>query len=244
MKKRKILSIAMSSILALGISSSALAESHKERVNGAVFYDKVTPGLGRLTGRYMTTEEIKAIKAKEAEELRVEEQEQSNQNNSAAKERFKATPELLKRLSEQDREDYEGVLSNGLRYKVHHMTLEEIEAYENGRAQTLSYSWTGNVRVPKSNAAGTNGAQVGHDFVIAPHNLADFIIGSLPTAMPRVNVGVSATNGMDSDWIPDVGEYMTVTFFPRSGAEYYSYQFRVSTNEASSSIARFSIETR
>lgn len=234
MNKRKILSIGMCSVLALGISTSALAAEYPDRVEGEV-YARRESKFGSLTARYMTAEEIK--ESKERDEKDWEEE-------TPVKEKYKVSDDLLKRLSEQDREDYEGVLPNGLEYKVHHMTPEEIEAIENGESEALSYHWTGNVHVPKSNVSGTNGTQVGYDFVVAPHSEADFIIKNLPTAMPTINVGVSATNGMWSDWIPNLKEYTTVTLLPEDGAEYYSYNFKVSTSESNTGIGRFEIRTR
>lgn len=238
MRKKKILSIAMSSILALGISSSVLATNSDQ--SDGVFFDRTTNGV-RMTGRKMTAEEIERYKEfeKKADEADRNKKETKNVSNKE----FKVSEELKNRLSEQDREDYEGVLSSGLRYKVHHMSLEEIESYENG-LQTHSYDWTGNIHVPKSNATGTNGIKVGNDFIISPDNVADFIVGSLPSAMPKINVGASAVNGMWADWIPNIGEYTTVTISPGSGLLNYSYEFKASTSESSSAIARFTIQTR
>lgn len=238
MRKKKILSVVMSSVIALGISSSVLATSANQ--DDGIFFDRTTNGI-RLIGRKMSAEEIERYKEYEK---RVEEAEKRQEEaKSPLKKEFKVSPELKKKLSEQDREDYEGTLSNGLKYKVHHMTIEEIEAYENGH-KTYSYYWEGNVHVPKKNVAGTNGAQVGNDFIIAPDNTADFIVGSLPSAMPKINVGASAINGMWSDWVPNIGEYTRVTISPGSGYVNYPYEFRVSTSEVNSGIARFTIQTR
>ena len=49
-----------------------------------------------------------------------------------------------------------GVLSNGIRYEIAPMTLEEIEAMYS-EISTYSYSHTQNYQVPIANAAGTNG---------------------------------------------------------------------------------------
>ncbi|MFM9279757.1 hypothetical protein [Paenibacillus jiagnxiensis] len=144
--------------------------------------------------------------------------------------------------SETDRQDREGVLPNGLKYKIHYLTDEEIADRENA-VKPFSYSWSGNVNVPISNAAGTNGKQLGKDFVIGPDTTAIITVGSLPSTMPTVNVAAAATNGMWTDWIPNVGGNSEITFEPGDGYEYYSYAVKVSTSENASKSASFSIET-
>ena len=64
-----------------------------------------------------------------------------------------------------------GVLPHRLQYKIVPMTADEINALNSG-ISTHSYSWTGNVSVPIANSTGTNGAQLGYDFIIAPDSVA------------------------------------------------------------------------
>lgn len=142
-----------------------------------------------------------------------------------------------------DREIRTGVLPNGLEYKIVPMTADEINALNSG-VSTYSYSWTGNVSVPIANSTGTNGAQLGYDFIIAPDSVAVISVGNLPsTTMPTVNVGASATNGMWTDWIPSVKGNSKVYLSPGAGYTGYSYRVKVSTSEAYSKSARFSIAT-
>ena len=143
----------------------------------------------------------------------------------------------------EKREIRRGVLPNGLKYTVVPMTDEEIEAL-NSNVSLYSYSWTGNVTVPIANTSGTNGAQLGKDFIIFPDNTAVISVGNLPTTtMPTVNIGAAATNGMWNDWIPSVEGYSKVYFEPGEGYTGYSYKVTVSTSEAYSKTARFSIVT-
>ncbi len=144
---------------------------------------------------------------------------------------------------DETRETITGELPNGLKYTVRPMTAEEIINLNSGVA-TCSFSWTGNVTVPISNAAGTNGAQLGYDFIIAPDTVAEISVGALPqTTMPTINVGASATNGMWTDWIPGVEGNSVVVLEPGENYTNYSYCVKVSTSEAYSRAARFSIET-
>lgn len=136
----------------------------------------------------------------------------------------------------------EGVLPCGLSYKIVPMTVEEIEAlYSN--VSSRSYHWVGNVTVPIKNATGTNGKQLGNDFIVAPDKTAEVCVGGLPSTMPSVNIGVVATNGMWSDWVPGVKEDQKVIFTPAEGYEVYYYRVNVSTSEAVSAPARFLIDT-
>lgn len=145
--------------------------------------------------------------------------------------------------SVSDREIRTGVLPNGLEYKIVPMTADEINALNSG-ISTHSYSWTGNVSVPIANSTGTNGAQLGYDFIIAPDSVAVISVGSLPTTtMPTINVGAAATNGMWTDWIPNVKGNSKVYLTPGSGYTGYSYRVKVSTSESYSRSARFSITT-
>lgn len=143
----------------------------------------------------------------------------------------------------ETREIREGVLPNGLKYTVVPMTQEQIDQLNSGVA-TCSYSWSGNVTVPISNADGTNGAQLGYDFIISPDTVAVITVGSLPqTTMPTINIGASATNGMWNDWIPNIEGNSLVYLEPGEGYAGYSYRVKVSTFEANSRSARFAIET-
>lgn len=147
-------------------------------------------------------------------------------------------------LSETTRETVTGELPNGLKYTVRPMTEEEKINLNSG-VSTYSFSWTGNVTVPISNGDGTNGAQLGYDFIIAPDTIAVISVGALPqTTMPTINVGASATNGMWTDWIPGVEGNSIVTLEPGTNYTNYSYRVKVSTSEAYSRTARFSIETQ
>lgn len=142
------------------------------------------------------------------------------------------------------RETITGELPNGLKYTVRPMTEQE-KINLNSNISTYSFSWTGNVTVPISNADGTNGAQLGYDFIIAPDTIAVISVGALPkTTMPTINVGAAATNGMWTDWIPGVEGNSIVTLEPGVNYTNYSYRVKVSTSEANSRTARFGIETQ
>ncbi len=141
-----------------------------------------------------------------------------------------------------------GVLSNGMRYGVRDMTEEEKaalqlwESAKDGIITPLCYSWSGNVNVPIANSTGTNGRQLGSNFIIAPDRYAFVFVGSLPSIMPTVNIGARFTNGMGDDWIPNVGANEVVMIDP---GHYNNYEMaiRVSTYENASASARFSITT-
>ena len=135
-----------------------------------------------------------------------------------------------------------GVLSNGIRYEIAPMTLEEIEAMYS-EISTYSYSHTQNYQVPIANAAGTNGVQLGHDFVISPDTTVVVSVGNLPSTMPTVNIGLANKNGMWQDWAPNVSSNEKVTFTFVEGDAVYTYQAKASTSEVNSKIARFTIET-
>lgn len=145
--------------------------------------------------------------------------------------------------SDTTRETQTGVLPNGLKYTVRPMTEQEKINLNSG-VSTYSFSWTGNVTIPVANEEGTNGAQLGYDFIIAPDSIAVISVGALPqTTMPTINVGAAATNGMWTDWIPGVEGNSIVTLEPGANYTNYSYRVKVSTSEAYSRTARFGIET-
>lgn len=140
------------------------------------------------------------------------------------------------------REDREGVLSNGIKYKIHYLTDDEIKQREN-MIQPFSVDWSGNVNVPISNPAGTNGKQLGYDFVIAPDTKVVIGVGNLPDTMPSVNIGAEATNGMWGDWIPNVAKYSEIELVPGEGYTSYSFRVKVSTSESASKSARFTMKS-
>lgn len=135
-----------------------------------------------------------------------------------------------------------GVLSNGIRYEVAPMTLEEIEAMYS-EISTYSYKYSQKHEVPIANKDGTNGVQLGHDFVIAPDTTVVISVGNLPSTMPSVNIGLANKNGMWHDWVPNVAGNEKVTFTFDEGTAVYTYQATASTSEANSRIASFTIET-
>ena len=141
-----------------------------------------------------------------------------------------------------------GKLSNGMRYGVRDMTEAEkaaLQLWENakdGIITPFSYSWSGNVNVPIANSAGTNGRQLGSNFIIAPDRYAFVFVGSLPSIMPTVNIGARFTNGMGDDWIPNVGANEVVMIDP-GNYNNYEMAIRVSTYENASASVRFSITT-
>lgn len=141
-----------------------------------------------------------------------------------------------------------GELSGGMRYGIRPMTAEEKVAFElresdeSGIITPFSYSWSGNVNVPISNSGGTNGRQLGKNFIIAPDNYGFVSVGSLPSTMPTVNIGATFINGMDGDWVPNVGANEVVVIDPGSYSN-YEMAIKVSTYESASSSARFEIST-
>lgn len=144
-----------------------------------------------------------------------------------------------------DREIRTGVLPNGLEYKIVPMTADEINALNSG-VSTYSYSWTGNVSVPIANSTGTNGAQLGYDFIIAPDSVAVISVGNLPsTTMPTVNIAAVAADKMSNDvlddWILNVQSNLKIYLRPCSGYPEDFYKVKVNTSELYSKSARFSI---
>lgn len=146
-----------------------------------------------------------------------------------------------------------GVLSNGIEYSIRPMTknektafnkLKEIEEANESEiiVSPCSYSWAGNVNVPIANSAGTNGRQLGKNFIIAPDNYAYVYIGPLPSTMPTVNIGAKFTNGMGGDWIPNIGGDTVIRINPGSYSN-YEMAVKVSTYENKSVSAYFKLYT-
>ncbi|QQY79539.1 hypothetical protein EDD65_1094 [Keratinibaculum paraultunense] len=138
-----------------------------------------------------------------------------------------------------------GKLSNGMSYGIRAMTEEEKAAFESNdetEISLFSYSWSGNVNVPISNSSGTNGKQLGSAFIISPDSYAAIGVGSLPSTMPTVNISAAFTNGMDSDWVPNVRANEVVVIDPGSYSN-YEMVVKVSTYESKSASAKFSIST-
>lgn len=145
------------------------------------------------------------------------------------------------------------VLSNGIEYSTRPMTEEEKVAFnklreikETDKSEIIvtpySYSWSGNVNVPIANSAGTNGRQLGKNFIIAPDNYAYVYVGSLPSTMPTVNISAEFTNGMGEDWIPNIGGDTVIRINPGSYSN-YEMAVKVSTYENKSVSAYFKLYT-
>ncbi|MGN9163865.1 hypothetical protein ACTNDY_01100 [Tissierellaceae bacterium HCP3S3_D8] len=226
----KKLSVILSMFLILAISSNIYASSILETGNWRET-GELSNGI-HYGIRSMTKEEKAAFQLREAEESDIKE--------------VSEELDLFDMESDEWRET--GELSNGIRYGIRAMTEEEKaafqlrEASESGIITPFSYSWSGNVNVPISNSTGTNGKQLGNNFITAPDLHVAVGVGSLPSTMPTVNIGAEFTNGMDSDWEPNMGAYEIVVFNP---GPYNNYEMaiKVSTFESASASARFEITT-
>lgn len=144
----------------------------------------------------------------------------------------------------------QGQLPDGSHYWVLDLNQEQMSAvstYVNGGIETCAdmpdnpdatYSWVGNVYVPKADGTGRNGAAVGPSFTAYPDKYVAFgVEGSLPSNMPTINVAFYYSNGENSGWKANLSDSQVIVFELRHPNQ--EGTIRVSTNDDKGNNADF-----